>query len=121
MNLSNLFTSQLLAQFGNNGFTPPLGNFTSDANTNQGAVDQISNVISTLLTLSVTIAGLLLLANLIIASIEWIGAGGDSDKIDKAKARITQSVIGIVIFASAIAIFKLIENILGINLITFMP
>ena len=121
MNLSNLFSFQLSAQFGNNGFTPPTGNFTAGANTNDGVINQVSSLISTLLSLSITVAGIILLANFILASIEWISAGGDSGKIEKARGRIIQSVVGLIILISAIALFMLVQDILGLNLFTFIP
>ncbi len=119
MNLSNLFSFQLSAQFGNNGFTPPTGNFTAGANTNEGVISQVSSLISTLLSLSITVAGIILFANFVLASIEWISAGGDSGKIDKAKARLTQSVVGLIILISAVALFMLVADVLGFNFFTF--
>jgi hypothetical protein len=61
---------------------------------------------------------LLLLFNLILGSIDWITSNGDSGKLEKSRNRITQSIIGILILASMIALFLVIQSLLGFEIIT---
>jgi len=68
---------------------------------------------------AMVIAAILLLLYLLWGGISWISAGGDSSKIQAARERITQAVIGIVVLAASIAIFMLIQRILSINIIDF--
>jgi len=54
----------------------------------------------------------------LIGAIQWILSGGDKAKIESAKARITSSLIGLVLMLSTFAIIKLIETFFGINILT---
>jgi hypothetical protein len=69
----------------------------------------------TLTTVVLVIGALLVLFYLIWGGIDWITAGGDSGKTEKARNKIFQSVIGLLVLASAYAIFFLITNFLGIQ------
>lgn len=61
------------------------------------------------------ISALLLLIYLLWGGISWITAGGESSKVQAAKDRITQAVIGIIVLASTLAIFLLVQSFLGIE------
>ena len=64
-------------------------------------------------------SALLLLVYLLWGGISWISAGGDSSKIQAARDRITQAVIGIIVLAASIAIFMLLQGFLGISILNF--
>lgn len=93
--------------------------YASDAVTEGGGGRVIANFISGGLRIAILIASIALLGFLIIGALEWITAGGDKGKIDKARSRITNSVIGILLLSAVIAIFVLIQNFLGVSLIQF--
>lgn len=86
-----------------------------------GATSGINDVIASILSAVFVVAALLVLLYLIWAAIEWISAGGDSGKIQKARDKIVQSIIGIIVLASSLAIFGLLQYILGIEILTFTP
>lgn len=65
------------------------------------------------------IAALLLLLYLIWGGVEWITSGGDSGKVQKARDRMTQAIIGILVLSSTVAIFTLVQRFLGISVLTF--
>ena len=87
--------------------------------TEGGGASAVSSFISNFLRISIVVAALILLFNLIFAGFEWLSSGGDSSKIEKARTRMTQSIIGFVILFAVIAIFTFIQDLLGINVITF--
>lgn len=62
-------------------------------------------------------AVLLLLVYLIWGAISWMSAGGDSSKVQQARDRITQAVIGLIILLSVLAIFNLIQSFFGLNVL----
>jgi hypothetical protein len=80
-----------------------------------GATSTIGEVISSLLSGVMVIGALMLLMYLIWGGIEWISAGGDSGKIQKARDKITQSVIGLIVLASSVAIFSLVQQFVGVE------
>jgi hypothetical protein len=67
----------------------------------------------------INVGALLVIVNFIWGAIDWITAGGDSGKIQKAREKITQSVIGIIVLASTIALFTFIQRFLGISVLNF--
>lgn len=69
--------------------------------------------IGRMLTIVVFIAALALLIMLLWGAIEWIAAGGDKSKIEKARNRITQSIIGMIVLAAVIALFSLLQTTLN--------
>ena len=64
------------------------------------------------------VAGLLVLLNLIIGAFNWISAGGDTGKLEKARTRIMNSIIGIIVLAAAMAILQLLFNLLNLEGLT---
>lgn len=61
-------------------------------------------------------AGLFVLYHLIFGALEWIQSGGDKEKVEKARKRITTAVTGLVILFLVLAIVVLIEQIFGFGL-----
>ncbi|HSW90098.1 MAG TPA: hypothetical protein VLH19_04475 [Patescibacteria group bacterium] len=74
-------------------------------------------IIVTVWRTAVTLGGLALLVMLILGAFEWITAGGEKGKIQSAKDRITQSIIGMLVLVGTVAISIFIGTALGINLL----
>lgn len=79
--------------------------------------DDISKFINAALRLAFIIALLIVLVMFVWGAIEWIASGGDKENIDKARKRITNALIGLVILAVAFAIVNLAGTFVGINLL----
>lgn len=75
-------------------------------------------LISQFLRIALVVAGLLVLLNLIIGAFNWISAGGDTGKLEKARTRIMNSIIGIIVLAAAMAILQLLFNFLNLEGLT---
>ncbi len=65
--------------------------------------------------LMLTIAAMATFIYLVYGGIMWIMGGGDKAKLEAARDRITNAIIGLSITATAWAIFLLIDNFLGIG------
>ncbi len=76
-------------------------------------------LISKYLGVVMTGAALLLLLYLVWGSIEWITSEGDKGKLEKARSKITQAIIGIIVLAASLAVFNLVQNFLGIKVLLF--
>ncbi len=61
---------------------------------------------------AIVVGGLIVLVFFIQAAIEWITAGGDSGKIQKARERIIQSFIGLAILVFSFTIINFIGALL---------
>jgi hypothetical protein len=73
-------------------------------------------IMSAVLSFIMVIAVLLVLLNFVEAAINWISSGGDASKVAKARDKIVQAVIGIVVLSASIAIWDLVRQFLGIEL-----
>lgn len=94
--------------------------FTSATNdTLAGSETSFPEFIGRMLSAIMVIAALLLLIYLLWGGISWITAAGDSSKISAARDRMTQAVIGIIVLASSLAIFMLVQSFLGVEIFTF--
>ena len=74
-------------------------------------------LISSLLSIVLPIAVLLLLLYLIWGGFEWITSGGDSSKLTQARNKIMHAVIGLILLASVVAIFGVLQQFLGVCII----
>ncbi len=68
-----------------------------------------------LLNIIYPFAILLVFFNILYAAYQWINSQGKADEIQKTKKRITNSVIGLFLLVISIALFKLIQFIMGVN------
>ena len=76
-------------------------------------------LLNQLLSIALTIGVIAVLLFLIWGGIEWITSGGDKSKTEKARDKITQAVIGLVILVSAVAILMFIQTLLDICVLDF--
>lgn len=82
----------------------PISNpYTNEYATLQGVGPFITNI----LRLMFVAAGIYALFNFILAGYEYISAGGDSKKLDKAWSRIWQSLMGLIIIVASFALASL--------------
>ena len=52
---------------------------------------------------------------LLVGGFHWISSSGDKAKLESARNRILHAIIGIVVVASAWAMFKLVGQLLGLD------
>lgn len=60
--------------------------------------------IGRIISVALGVLGTVVVVIMIIAGFEWMTAGGNSDKVEEAKKRITHAIIGLAIILSAYAI-----------------
>ena len=79
----------------------------------KGYARTLGGLITSLLTLVILIAALLVLLQLITAAFQWLTSGGDKGKTDEARSKIVAAVVGLVIVAAAWAVFLVVLKFLG--------
>jgi hypothetical protein len=57
------------------------------------------------------VGGLSVLLYLVWGAVEWISAGGDSGKIQKARDKMTQGVVGMIVLVGTFVIAQLISEL----------
>ena len=65
-----------------------------------------------------TIAGLYMIIQIITAGFIYISADGDPKKIQQAWDKIWQSILGLIVIASAFVIASIVERFTGISILT---
>lgn len=76
-------------------------------------------LISSVITVAITVAGIYFVIQIITAGYLYLSSNGDPKKIDMASQKILQSLIGIIIVASAFTLATVIGRIAGINITNF--
>ncbi len=78
--------------------------------------NSVSAFISSALVLVFTIGAFLVLIMLIVGAYEWITSGGDKEAVGKARGRIINALIGLLVLAVAFALVRLVGQFTGIQL-----
>jgi type IV secretion system pilin len=117
MTMTWLLTLIADSEFGNTGFTPPSSAFNEGSDTDTGVVENIVKLLSNIIGLITLLGGLFFIVHLFLAAFDWLSAGGDSGKVEKARNRIMQSVLGLTLMVMTYSIIGIISRIVGIDLI----
>lgn len=72
-----------------------------------------------IMTAAMTLAAVLVFGFMIWGAIEWITSSGDKSKVESARNKISNAVIGLIILAATTALFIVVEEFLGIDVLTF--
>ena len=69
-------------------------------------------VIRTIFLLACFIVGYYVLTG----ALDWVQSGGDKEKVETARKKITTAIIGLIILFATVAIVALVENVFGVGL-----
>lgn len=78
---------------------------------------QFAVTVATLWQTIILVGGLAFLLFFLQGGLNWITAGGDKGKIEEARGKITQGLIGLAVLAASYVIIKFIESAIGLNLL----
>ncbi len=76
-------------------------------------------LIGSIMSFVMVIAAVLAFLYMLWGALDWITAGGESGKIEKARQKITQSIVGMVVLSATTAIFMMLQQFLGICVLPF--
>ena len=89
--------------------------------TGEAALTTITNVVSAIIGFMTVAAGIWLIFQIIVAGFNWIGSAGDKSKLETARNRLTNALIGIVIVAAGWSILALAGKFLGWDILITAP
>ena len=81
----------------------------------------LGSIITSIITAAITLAALAIIIYFISGGYSWLTAGGDKAKVEEARNRITNAVIGLAIVAATYAIYSIVDSFFGIGLVTPTP
>lgn len=85
-----------------------------DLASSTGAIEKL---ISNVLVVLTVVSGLAFALYFLLGGLNWITAGGDKGKIDKAKGMMTNGAIGMIVIAVSYAITYIVGKALGIEIL----
>lgn len=77
------------------------------------------NLIGTLFSGIMTTAAMLTFLYLLWGAVEWITSAGEKNKIESARNKMTQAIVGLIILAATTALFMLLQQFLDICVLNF--
>lgn len=102
--------SPVKGAFGKVKAPPPLAGFLQKDPTGAGAISQF---LSNFVALLFSIAAIVLIFMILWGAFEWLTSGGDKEKLSSAQKRIINAFIGIILFAVAFAIIRVVGTFTG--------
>lgn len=96
--------------FGTISPPPALSNFIG---TDPTGAAGISKFLTNLVALIYTLAAVVFIFMLLWGAYDWITSGGEKEKMQTAKERITQAFVGIILFAAAFAVIAILGRFTG--------
>ncbi|MCE7897737.1 MAG: hypothetical protein DPW11_02465 [bacterium] len=82
-----------------------------------GSTSAVEKLISNTLVVLTVIAGIAFVLYFLLGGLNWITAGGDKGKIDKAKGMMTGGAIGLIIIVLSYSITWIVSAALGLNIL----
>jgi uncharacterized membrane protein len=77
----------------------------------------IGDYVKTAISLLLGFAGVIAFFYLLWGGVQWIMAGGDKEGTEKARKKITASLVGLTIVFSAYALLFIVKTLFGVNLL----
>lgn len=107
--------NQIIAQAANDIVNPAIPTFGGGTTDDSGTL--VAKLIVTLWRTIIVLGGLAVLIFLISGGIAWLTAGGDKAKVEAARERITNALIGMALIFSSVAIINFIGPAIGFDVL----
>lgn len=91
-----------------------LGEGTTSSNVIQEAKD-IRAIVADIMTFTIALVGAISAVAFVITGFQFIAAGGDSGRADKARKGLTYAIIGVTVAGASLIIVKQVLILMGIN------
>lgn len=83
----------------------------------EGSTSAVEKLISNVLMVLTIVAGISFALYFLLGGLNWITAGGNKGKIDKAKGMMTNGAIGLIVIAVSYAITFIVGKALGLDIL----
>ncbi len=75
-------------------------------------IPDISTVLTFILRTFFVIAGIITILYLLLGAFAWITSGGNKESVDKAREKIQNAIVGMILIFAVLAVVTLIEQVL---------
>lgn len=83
---------------------------------NNVGVSSIGRLISAVFNVAILVAVIFVFGMMILGGYGWLTAGGDKSKVEEARTRITNALVGLAIVATAWALISVVGQFFGVSL-----
>ena len=104
----NILSDASLGTIGGSGLGP-FGEAPGDGLTG------ITKIVSSVIGFMTIAAGIWFLFQFIVGGFKWISAGGDKAKLEAARDKLTNSLIGIIVVVAGWSVLALVGTFLGVD------
>ena len=77
---------------------------------------KLGTIIGNMISIIMVAGAIFVLVMLVIGAFQWITSGGEKEGVSKARERIINALIGLVILSIAFVLAKVVGSVVGINL-----
>lgn len=88
-----------------------------EALTKEGFIASLELYIGDIIGAITVLAGLFFIVYAFLAAFQWVTAGADSGKVEKAKNRFIWGTLGLILIVASYAIIGLIGSLIGISIL----
>lgn len=99
------------------GFSPPSKAYVPESLTKPSIIHILVLFLSNLIGFLTILGGVFFIVYFFLGALQWILSGGDSGKAEKARNRMLQSVLGLVVMVASYSLIGLVGTLLGLDLI----
>lgn len=78
---------------------------------------QFAITVATLWQTLIIVGGLAFILYFLWGGLQWITAGGEKSKIEEARGKITQGLVGLALLAASFVIVKFLQTAVGLDLL----
>jgi hypothetical protein len=109
-----------LGNIGGDGLGP-FGNMANEGPDATVALTNVTRLVSSIIGVITVAAGIYFLFAFLIGGFSWITSGGDKKKLEDARDRITNGIIGLVIVVAGISVLALVGQFFGWDMLVNDP
>ncbi|OGH02881.1 MAG: hypothetical protein A2798_00430 [Candidatus Levybacteria bacterium RIFCSPHIGHO2_01_FULL_37_17] len=84
-----------------------------------GGLSELANIIRTGIELAFFFAIIVAGTSLIFSGLQWMLSGGDKEKIQHARSRMTYAIVGLTIIFLSLLLVQFFGDFFGINILDF--
>lgn len=107
--------------FGNDGILPPTNssytNIGTGADSKLNPIANLVKFLSNLIGVLTILAGLFFIVYFVMGAFGWVTAAGDSGKVEKARNKMVQGFLGLVVIVISYSLIGIIGKVIGVDLI----
>lgn len=96
---------------------PKYGEIAPPSGVPSGGLGTLEKILQVGITLALILALVLTVFFIIFSGVQWITSGGDKQKLQNARNRLTYAIVGLIVVLLAIFLVRVIGGVFNVNLL----